>query len=67
MSRTPHEIATFAKNGELLTNEVAELAKMELDQGVPFGTHLTRESIHSLKKQNKTSSVWDKIKCFFNF
>jgi hypothetical protein len=63
--KTPGELTSFAKNGFILNNETAQLAKKELDQGVPFGTHLTIESIRSLKKQNK-KPFWKHLQKFFS-
>ncbi|KAL3900098.1 MAG: hypothetical protein SGCHY_001572 [Lobulomycetales sp.] len=56
----------MANKGQILNNESAELAKRELDAGVPFGTHLTKESIRSLQKENKTNTFWSKLKKLFS-
>jgi hypothetical protein len=61
---SPSRLAIFATNGSLLTDETAELAKKELDQGVPFGTYLTSDSIKKARKEKK-GSLWERIKSYF--
>lgn len=46
----------YSLPGALLTEEAAQLAKEELDQGLPFGTVLTKESIKSRKSQKLKSA-----------
>lgn len=61
---SPSRLTTFAKNGSILTNETAELAKKELDEKVPFGTYLTSDSIKKAKRE-KNGSLWLKFTCVF--